>query len=157
MWSKNSGHGTWLRISEMTKEESFPLQYDEDELLYEYPQYITENSNQDVVVCDSFKGALLVSDVWGKLRFCYMGHPEKAGFEPNGICTDSRAHILVSDLATNSVHVIDKDGHFLFTLLTTSDGVERPFCFNLKQNTLWVGIQSYPRMLVYNLQYDDQK
>lgn len=157
MWSKISGQGTWLRISEMTKEESFPLQYDEDELLYEYPQYITENSNQDVIVCDSSKGALVVTDVWGELRFCYMGHPEMAGFEPNGICTDSRAHILVSDLATNSVHVIDKDGDFLFIFLTTSEGVERPFCLNLKQDTLWVGIQSYPQMLVYNVQYDDQK
>lgn len=116
-----------------------------------------ENSNQDVIVCDSSKGALVVTDVWGELRFCYMGHPEKAGFEPNGICTDSRAHILVSDLATNSVHVIDKDGDFLFIFLTTSEGVERPFCLNLKQDTLWVGIQSYPQMLVYNVQYDDQK
>lgn len=156
MWSKISGQGTWLRISEMTKE-SYPSKYGEDELLYEYPQYITENNNQDVIVCDSSKGALVVTDVWGELRFCYMGHPEKFGFEPNGICTDSQAHILVCDLVTNSVQVIDKNGHFLFSLLTSSDGVERPFCLNLKQDTLWVGIQSYPQMLVYNVQYDDQK
>lgn len=157
MWSKISGMGTLLRISETTKGESYRLQYDEDELLYEYLQYITENNNQDVIVCDSSKGALVVTDIWGKLRFCFMGHGNNLGFEPNGICTDSHSHILVSDLATNSVHVIDKDGDFLFTLLTSSDGAERPFCLNLKQDTLWVGIQSYPQMLVYNVQYDDQK
>lgn len=157
MWSKISGMGTWQRISETTMEESYPIQYDEDKLLYEYPQYITENNNQDVIVCDSSKGALVVTDFWGNLRFCYKGHPEKLGFEPNGICTDSWAHILVCDLASNSVQVIDKNGHFLFPLLISSYGFERPFCLNLTQDTLWVGIQSYPLMLVFDVQYDDQK
>lgn len=55
----NKNQGALLRISG-SMEDSTWLQYvNENEPLYEYPQYITENINQDVIVCDSSKGALI--------------------------------------------------------------------------------------------------
>ncbi|XP_078323917.1 uncharacterized protein LOC111122500 [Crassostrea virginica] len=157
LWRKDSpGAGAIVRYSE-SLEESFIPQDDEaedDEPLYEYPQYITENINRDVIVSDPMKGALVVTDNEGKHRFNYQGHSEDSEFEPNGICTDSQAHIMVADLITSSVQVLDKDGQFLFSLLTNSDPeMEKPFALSFHLNNLWIGLGSYKRMLVYNVPY----
>lgn len=66
----NMNRGALLRIFEST-EDSVLLHYNENEPLYEYPQYITENINQDVIICDSSKGALIATDVRGKFCFHY--------------------------------------------------------------------------------------
>ena len=148
--SKNSSKaGAVSRYSD-SLEESFTFM---DEALYEYPQYITENINRDVIVSDPTKGVLVVTDAGGKHRFNYMGHSKDSQFEPNGICTDSQAHIMVADLITSSVQVLDKDGQFLFFLLTDSDPeVDKPFALSFHLNNLWIGLGSYKRMLVYNIQ-----
>nr|XP_022321677.1 uncharacterized protein LOC111123562 [Crassostrea virginica] len=155
LWSNtSSGSGAIVRYSKSV-EEIFILKDDEDdEPLYEYPQYITENINRDVIVSDPTKGVLVVTDAGGKHRFNYQGRSEDSEFEPNGICTDSQAHIMVADLITSSVQVLDKNGKFLFFLLTNSDlEVDKPFALSFHLNNLWIGLGSYERMLVYNVQY----
>lgn len=148
-----TNQGALLRIFEST-EDSVLLHYNENEPLYEYPQYITENKNQDVIICDSSKGALIATDVRGKFCFRYTGYLENSEFDPNGICTDSHGQILVCDLVTNSIQVIDKKGKFLFFLLTSRDGIRKSFCLNLKHDTMWVGTKANSLMVVYNVEYE---
>lgn len=149
----NTNHGALLRFIDST-EDTILLNYNENDPLYEYLQYITENINQDIIVCDSSKGALIATDDKGKFCFRYTGFLENSQFDPNGICTDSHGQILVCDQVTNSIQVIDKKGKFLFFLRTSSDKIEKPFCLNLKYDTMWVGTKANSLMLVYKVEYD---
>lgn len=81
--------------------------------LYRSPQYISENSNADVIVSDndlhvSGFGAVVVTDRDRQLRFTYTGHPPASGLWPRGVCTDLLSNILMCDVITGSIHLIDK-------------------------------------------------
>ena len=94
--------------------------------LYKRPQYITENKvNEDIVVSDYRKDALVVVDRSGKHRFDYTGHDTDRSFEPRGVCTDVLGRILVSHTVTDDdseavccISLLDRDGRFLTRLLT---------------------------------------
>lgn len=42
-----------------------------------------------MIVCDFFKGVLIVTDVRGKFRFRYIGYLENLELDLNGISIDS--------------------------------------------------------------------
>ncbi|XP_078327669.1 uncharacterized protein LOC144623212 isoform X2 [Crassostrea virginica] len=87
--------------------------------LYEEPWFITENNNGDVLVSDWGRGAVVVTSDEGVHRFSYTGPPSGSElFRPRGICTDVMSHILVSDLITDTVQMLDRDGQFLSYVLT---------------------------------------
>ena len=91
---------------------------------FQCPRYITENNNGDVVVsdCDS----VVVTSSEGTYGFSYTGPASKSGFFPGVICTDSFSNILVCDLSTSTVHMLNKDGQFLSVLLThKSPGIQK--------------------------------
>lgn len=115
---------------------------------YKYPIYITENNNGDIIVSD-FYGALVVTERGGKHRFFYTGNPSGPGLQPRGICTDVFSHILVCDLSTNSVHILDKNGQFLSHLLV---GKIDPLSLSYDANThmVWVGSRRSSRVHVYS-------
>ncbi|XP_062589330.1 uncharacterized protein LOC134250981 [Saccostrea cucullata] len=96
------------------------------ENLYGDPKYLTKNCNGDIIVSDYNLSAVVVVDAGGKHRFSYTGPPSGSGLQqglrPTGICTDALSHILVVDNLTDTVQMIDKDGHFL-SLLLTKEGV----------------------------------
>ncbi|XP_062608575.1 uncharacterized protein LOC134270350 [Saccostrea cucullata] len=106
--------------------------------LYDYPHYITENINGDICTSDLNKEAVVVVNKSGQHRFSYTG--QKSEFDPYGICTDVLGHILVCDSISNTVHLLDQDGHFLSLLLTQQQGVEYPcsVCVD-DENKLYVG------------------
>ncbi|XP_065938505.1 E3 ubiquitin-protein ligase TRIM71-like [Magallana gigas] len=106
--------------------------------LYSRPDYITENINGDVCVSDYNKHAVVVVDKSGQHRFSYTG--QGSGFNPFGICTDVLGHILVCDVISKTVHLLDQDGQFLSLLLTSQQGVHIPcsVCVD-DENNLWVG------------------
>ncbi|XP_052681748.1 uncharacterized protein LOC128162550 [Crassostrea angulata] len=110
--------------------------------LYSVPRYITENNNGDVVVSDYYSGtgAVVVTEHGGRHRFSYTGRPSGSGLEPLGICTDALSHILVCDDKTITVHMLDKDGHFLSHLLTISQEMGRPhgLSYDVNIHRLWV-------------------
>lgn len=82
--------------------------------LYRYPRYITENNNGDVVVSYlDWSGAVVVTNRGGVHRFTYTGHPAGSELRPHGICTDALSRILVCDAISESVQMLDRDGHFL--------------------------------------------
>lgn len=122
--------------------------------IYYRPIYITENSNRDIVVSD--KGAVVVTSCEGKYRFSYTGHPQEKGLDPLGICTDEFSHILVCDKKTNTVQVIDKNGQFLFNLLSEQNWIKNPccLCYDVNTHTLWVGSHENNRIYVYK--YNEQ-
>nr|XP_034319911.1 uncharacterized protein LOC105328450 [Crassostrea gigas] len=107
--------------------------------LYRYPKYITENNNRDVVVSDD--DAVVVTKRGGRHRFSYTGHPSGSDLWPRGICTDALSHILVCDVRTNTVQMLDMDGQFLSHLLIRPSGIFRPHSLSYDVNThrLWVG------------------
>ena len=110
--------------------------------LYEFPCYIAENNNGDVLVSDY--DHVVVTSGKGVHRFSYGGHPSGSLLWPRGICTDVMSHILVSDAYTNTVQMLDRGGQFLSYLLTTqSPGIlDRPFglSYDITNHVLYVGI-----------------
>ena len=111
--------------------------------LYKDPWYITENNNGDVVVSDYHRHAVVVTSGEGVHRFSYTGPP--LGSElliPRGICTDVMSHILVSDVNTDSIQMLDRDGQFLSYLLTPqSPGIHWPWglSYDVTDHVLYVG------------------
>lgn len=77
------------------------------------PGFITENHNGDILVTDSFSTFSVVAiDRGGNHRFSYgrhPGHPE-GNLYPFGICTDVFSHILISDINSGSMHMLDENG-----------------------------------------------
>ncbi|XP_022329445.2 uncharacterized protein LOC111128230 [Crassostrea virginica] len=69
--------------------------------------------------------------------------------EPRGICTDVLSHILVCDLKTHSIQIIDKDGQFLSCL--EHPKIYRPncLCYDLDTHLLWVGSLHSNKVVVY--------
>ena len=130
MWSKTTVTGKVMRYSN-TWQHKQTIQHDninhadEPQNLYRYPRYITENNNGDVVVSD-WSYTVVVTSRSGRHRFDYKGPPPSGlGLDPRGVCTDALSHILVCDLNTQTVQIIDRDGQFLSYLLTKqSTGID---------------------------------
>ena len=115
--------------------------------MFYYPRYLTENTNRDVVVSDNY--AVVVANYTGKHRFSYKGPSSESGIEPRGICTDVLSRILVCDLKTHSIQIIDKDGQFLSCLEHSK--IYRPYClcYDLDTHLLWVGSLHSNKVVVY--------
>uniref|UniRef100_K1Q2B4 Tripartite motif-containing protein 2 n=1 Tax=Magallana gigas TaxID=29159 RepID=K1Q2B4_MAGGI len=116
--------------------------------LYRQPNYITENNNGDILVCDSLK-VVVVVDLGGRHRFSYSGHPPGSGISPCGICTDAMSHILVCDNKTNTVHMLNKDGQFLSHLLTKEMDEPHSLTYDANTHRLWVGSYNNNKLCVY--------
>lgn len=118
--------------------------------LYSLPYFITENRNGDILVSCSLH-ALVATDRNGDLRFSYRGNNPKSRLWAHGLCTDVHLHIFVCDLMNNSVHVIDKDGHFLSFLFIRPLGILQPCSVSYDINTscLWVGSYHNSSISVY--------
>jgi hypothetical protein len=155
--------GIWETVTETgivitysnTGQQTLTIQHDNNgQTLYCQPMYITENTNDDIIVADYSEhkaGAVVVTDCKGRHRFSYTGPPLGSPLYPLGICTDALSHILVCDLNSDTVHMIDKDGHFLSLLLTKQHGIYRPYSLNYDERThlLWVGSHETNKVCVY--------
>lgn len=121
-----------------------------EQKLHRKPLYITENTNQDIIVSD-MSGAVIVTDLKGIHRFSYKGHRPGTEIEPAGICTDALSHILLCDERTNTVQMLDKDGQFLSYLLIRPEGLFKPYSLSYDANThrLWVGSIYKNKVFVY--------
>ncbi|XP_062582404.1 uncharacterized protein LOC134244148 [Saccostrea cucullata] len=118
-----------------------------DQKLYSHPIYITEKNNGDVIVSDigGYHSAVVVTDSTGRHRFSYRGHPSGSRLSPCGICTDALSHILVCDFITSTIHMLDKDGHFLSLIQTQRKNRQvmngpMGLGYDDKTHLLWVGL-----------------
>nr|XP_022288007.1 uncharacterized protein LOC111100420 [Crassostrea virginica] len=121
--------------------------------LYEWPWFITENNNGDVLVSDWDRRAVVVTSVEGVHRFSYTGPPSGSGlFYPRGICTDVMSHILVSDFNTSTVQMLDRDGQFLSYVLTKQtprmDYIPWSLSYDVTTHAVWVGSNNNNTMSV---------
>lgn len=153
------------------------IQHDNTGLeLYSKPNYITENTNGDLAVCDQdFQTpAVVVTDRNGIHRFSYTGHQKTSRkkhekddyysfalrvgskFMPCGICTDALSQILICDQKTYTVHILSKDGQFLSYLRTRVAGIVvcQSLSYDVNTHCLWVGCSFTSTMRVYR--YIDQ-
>ncbi|XP_062599281.1 uncharacterized protein LOC134260748 [Saccostrea cucullata] len=120
--------------------------------LYSYPHYITENHNRGVIVSDWGFRAVVGTDRGRRHRFSYTGHRSGSGLKPLGICTDALSHILVCDFITDTIHMLDRDGHFLSFILTRHQGINGPLgpSYDDKTHLIWVGLcYGKKRVLTY--------
>ncbi|XP_062592410.1 uncharacterized protein LOC134253834 [Saccostrea cucullata] len=94
------------------------IRYDNERKdLYINPVYIEENRNLDIIVSDSDEKKVVVVDKDGQFRFSYDGNLQSkryTTFTPRGLTTNSLCHILIFDRYNHVIHVIDKEGEFLF-------------------------------------------
>ncbi|XP_062566032.1 uncharacterized protein LOC134228398 [Saccostrea cucullata] len=123
--------------------------------LYRDPLYITENSNGDVIASDYYCGAVVVTDRRGRHRFSYTRPLSGSGLQPCGICTDALSHILLCDVYTNTVQIIDKDGQYLTEIDTVQHGIYRPCSLSYDDITrsVWVGSYRHNTVNIYRLIY----
>ncbi|XP_062579690.1 uncharacterized protein LOC134241676 [Saccostrea cucullata] len=126
------------------------IQYDNNgELLYKYPGYLSENRNGDIIVSDWHR--VVVTNREGEHRFSYRGHSEPR-FSPWGNCTDTLSNILVCNMKTKSVHILDRDGHFLLSyLLREGESMVEPhtLSYDERNNLLWIGSYNSTKLRVY--------
>nr|XP_022312702.1 uncharacterized protein LOC111117756 [Crassostrea virginica]XP_022312703.1 uncharacterized protein LOC111117756 [Crassostrea virginica]XP_022312704.1 uncharacterized protein LOC111117756 [Crassostrea virginica] len=150
--------GKVMRYNDPCRQKPINPQNKTPDNLYDYPGYITENNNRDVVVSDWRRGAVIVTSGEGIYRFSYTGPPPSgSGLEPRGICTDALSHILVCDLTSGTVQLLSKDGEFLKYLLTSpSQGLDyyAPYSlsYDFYTHCLWVGsgmLMSHRTLSVY--------
>ncbi|XP_062581943.1 uncharacterized protein LOC134243724, partial [Saccostrea cucullata] len=109
--------------------------------LYSNPYYITENRNGDVIVSDSWRSAVVVTDSRGRHRFSYTGPPSGSGLDPRGICTDALSHILLCDVNTHTVHILDSDGGLLSQIDREQHGIDTPrgLSYDDRTHCVWIG------------------
>lgn len=143
MWEVGTDRGKIMRLNSIGEIKDTIEKDKNNDNLYKNPMFITENNNGDIVVSD-LNRCLVVTDRGGEHRFSYTGHPTGSGLTPCGICTDIFSNILVCDKRTNTVQMIDKDGTFMYFLLTESDGIFKPWglCYDIISHLLWVGSDS---------------
>nr|XP_022288002.1 uncharacterized protein LOC111100419 [Crassostrea virginica]XP_022288004.1 uncharacterized protein LOC111100419 [Crassostrea virginica]XP_022288005.1 uncharacterized protein LOC111100419 [Crassostrea virginica]XP_022288006.1 uncharacterized protein LOC111100419 [Crassostrea virginica] len=125
------------------RKQTIPHDDNTPDRLYKLPYYITENNNGDVLVSDWYRYAVVVTSGEGVHRFSYTGPPSLSGLEPRGICTDVMSHILVSDLITGTVQMLDRDGQFLSYVLTRQtpgmDYTPHGLSYDVTTHAVWVG------------------
>ena len=115
--------------------------------LFKHPYRVAQNKiTHALYIADridtGFKctGKILALDTDNKVLYEYKGSDDKKPFYPSGLCTDDLGHILITDLHNHSVHIVDKDGHFLQFLLTAKQGLTMPYNIDVdNQGNAWVG------------------
>lgn len=128
--------------------------YEEGQNLFMKINYVIENNNGDIVISECFlngPGSVIVTDCEGQHRFSYKGRSPNSDLEPQGICVDAMSHILVCDFKTQTVQILDKDGHFVSYLLTRPSGLFTPYslCYDFITHRLWVGSRFNNKVCVY--------
>lgn len=143
--------------------ETLPLKYDLDgkqpvtvskekkAFQFTDPQTVRVNNDTgDIAVLNLEPGCLCVFDKNMKTKFTYCGGKNEENeseamlqFDPQDITLDSENNIVVADVGSSSVYLLDNDGHYLQTLITNQG---EPQAVEMLQecanNVLWVGYRN---------------
>ena len=134
LWNNSIGERSLGKV--IAWYEDFEIFTDKNQPLFICPTYIAENGNGDICVSDV--GAVVVTDAGGMLRFRYQGISANSNFEPYGLCCNSACNIIIADMKNDQIHVIDKDGGFLYTVQYEGIKMPRALCIDEKDN-VYVG------------------
>lgn len=124
LWNNKVGQRSYGKVIVIDGNPNFQIFTDKNTPLYVCPTYISE--------------AVVVTDAGGMLRFHYQGNSRESNFDPYGICCDSSCNIIVADMKNNKIHVIDKDGAFLYHVTYERMKMPRALCIDENDN-VYVG------------------
>lgn len=136
LWNNKVGKQSYGKVIVIDGNPDFQIFRDKNTPLYDCPTYIAENGNGDICVSDV--KAVVVTNAGGMLRFRYEGNSSKSNFVPYGICCDSSCNIIVADMKNNKIHMIDKDGAFLYHVTYERMKMPRALCIDENDN-VYVG------------------
>ncbi|XP_071169816.1 uncharacterized protein [Mytilus edulis] len=102
--------------------------------MFRYPGNITTTSNGNIHVSDYHpkegSGKLVVLGRGGDIINIYKGDTEinkKFLFRPSGIVTTLKDNVIVVDVDTNTLHILNNSGQLMTYIKTTDNGIEYPF------------------------------
>lgn len=134
LWNNEIGDRSLGKVISVI--EDFQISTDKNHPLYICPTYIAENGNGDICVSDV--RAVVVTDAGGMLRFRYQGNSSAINFDPYGICCDSKCNIIVADMKNDTIHMVAKDGTFLYHVTYNGIKMPRAICIDQSDN-VYVG------------------
>jgi hypothetical protein len=147
----NGGRARVMRYDSKGKEKQ-QIEFDKhNTALYRFPQFVTENANLNIITSD--RTSVVAVDIDGGKRWSYSG-PTKtgSGFLPSGICCDMLMNIVLYDVYSNNVYLLDRDGEFLGRLLVLGNAwIPQGLCFD-EENRLYCGDRS--KVLVYKYEHN---
>ena len=104
--------------------------------LFQCPEYVTVNRNDDIIVSDFERCCILGFDGMGKLLFQFgqKGRGLDEFGTPLGVAVDNQQNIFVADYNNQRVSSIDHNGQFQCFLLTVHDMVQTPQALAVNSN-----------------------
>lgn len=118
--------------------------------LFTFPERITSNENNDILVIDSkssHEGRVVVLDKVGHIKWIYQGNLQiNSGeklFNPLGIVSTSVGHVIVCDVFIHALHVLSGQGDLLTCTFMEDQGIIYPWSLDIDTSgQLWVGCES---------------
>ncbi|XP_071169304.1 uncharacterized protein [Mytilus edulis] len=115
--------------------------------IFSYPWRITTTSNGNIHVADynlgEDSGKVVVLGQAGDVVNIYKGDTEinkKIPFIPVDIVTTPRGNIIVVDVDTDTLHILNNSGHLITYIKTTDNGIEDPHALAFSQTgQLYIG------------------
>ncbi|VDI25568.1 Hypothetical predicted protein [Mytilus galloprovincialis] len=101
--------------------------------LFNKPRYITTTSNENIHVVDfldDWSGKVVILGQEGNIINQYTGHPtinKSEPFRPVHIVTTPSDNVVVMDLFTQILHILNDNGHFISYFNTKDIGIEFPY------------------------------
>lgn len=109
------------------------------------PLLLSENINNDIVVCDRNADEVIVVDKTGNVKFRYNSEPpgrNKVKCRPANVVTDSMGHIIVEDCNNSCFHILNQNGvfikcfeHYITPETSSALGLD-------SKERLWVGLDN---------------
>ena len=102
---------------------------------------MSENNNGDVCVSDCNAKTVVVVNNTGRVKFRYDGTPARRdwSFAPADIVTDALSHIIVADMNSHCLHILDQNGQFLRCV--GDNELLDPYGLSVdSEGRLWVGL-----------------
>ncbi|XP_062607595.1 uncharacterized protein LOC134269423 [Saccostrea cucullata] len=116
-----------------------------EDRLFTKPYRVSENRNLDILIVDwtsDRTSRLVVLTKTGQLKCVCKGKPRRFGempFNPSDVCCNSESFVLVSDLSSHTVQLLNPEYKFVQNILAPKDGIEYPLALALSHDNVWVG------------------
>ena len=113
---------------------------------------ITDDANLCVINKTSENsGQLVILPLSGPCKSTvYRGHDLRKTFNPTDVDCNPNSDIIVNDVISSTIHLLNPDGKFMRTILSESQ-IYRPLAMSLNESVLWIGDQ---KGLVKVFQYE---
>ncbi|VDI32312.1 Hypothetical predicted protein [Mytilus galloprovincialis] len=129
----------------MDQEGKYLKKYEHDgntKPIFTYPRSISSTSDGSIFVVDRVhddaRGRVVVLARGGEIIQIYSGHPhintERKPFKPVYVSTISSGRIIVTELETNTVHILNNYGHLITFYNLLDIGIERSYSLALSSS-----------------------